>query len=408
MSSPRLEINLHAIEENTRALVDRLSPLGIRVLGVAKGACGLPDVGRAIVRGGVAGLGDSRLDNLSRLRDGGTTGSFTLIRSPMLSQVSRTVRHAQISVNTEPSVLMALSRAAERAGQVHEVILMVEMGDLREGIAVPDVVAAARSLARLRGLRLNGIGTNLACHSGIAPDEQKMSELSDLAERIERAVGHSLGTVSGGNSANLNWAFQTGDVGRINELRLGEAILLGTEPLSGAPVDGLRTDAFTLVGEVIEVQEKPVQPWGTHVSMAFGDRTPPLGTGAIRQAIVALGRLDTVSDGLIPPEGMTILGMSSDHLILNIGDHTTVVGGEVSFTLGYSALMRATSSPYVQMHIVDEVPFGISHTPHSMFRGTMPHRPLTATADATHEERIRTPKPAVLQRAPLRAGRHPV
>lgn len=408
MSAPRLDIKLQAIEENTRTLVNRLSPLGIRVLGVAKGVCGQPEVARAIVRGGATGLGDSRLDSLARLREGGTTGSFTLIRSPMMSQLSRTVRYAQISVNTEPSVLIGLSRAAERAGLVHEVILMVEMGDLREGIAVPNVVEAARSLATLRGLHLNGIGTNLACHSGIAPDEQKMTELSDLADRVERGIGHTLATVSGGNSANLNWAFQTGDVGRINELRLGEAILLGTEPLTGDPVDALRTDAFRLVGEVIEVQEKPVQPWGTHVTMTFGDRTPPLGTGTIRQAIVALGRLDTVSDGLIPPTGMTILGMSSDHLIVNIGDHTTVVGDEMSFALGYSALMRATSSPYVQKHIVTEAPRPCTHVPNATFRGAMSRRQLTAPADAAHEERIRIPRPAVLQRAPLRVDRHPV
>lgn len=389
MSAPRLDINLRVIEENTRTLVNRLSPKGIRVLGVAKGVCGQPEVARAIVRGGATGLGDSRLDNLARLREGGATGSFTLIRSPMMSQASRTVRHAQISVNTEPSVLMALSRAAERAGQVHEVILMVEMGDLREGIAVAHVVEAARSLTTLHGLHLNGIGTNLACHSGIAPDEQKMAELSGLAERVERGVGHTLATVSGGNSANLNWAFHAGDVGRINELRLGEAILLGTEPLTGDPVDGLRTDAFTLFGEVIEVREKPVHPWGTRVSMAFGDRTPPVGTGSIRQAIVALGRLDTVSDGLIPPEGMTLLGMSSDHLILNIGDHNTMVGDEVSFALGYSALMRAASSPYVHMHISAEAPLHVAHAHHSVVHATISRRALTAPAGAMHEERIR-------------------
>ena len=407
MSAPRLDINLNAIEDNTRALVDRLAPLGIRVLGVAKGACGLPDVARAIVRCGAAGLGDSRLESLSRMRAGGATGSFTLIRSPMLSQVSRTVQHAQISVNTEPSVLVALSRAAERAGQVHEVILMVEMGDLREGIAVSEVVAAARSLASLRGLRLNGIGTNLACHSGIAPDEQKMSELSGLAERVERGVGHTLATVSGGNSANLNWAFHAGDVGRINELRLGEAILLGTEPLTGDPVDGLRTDAFTLFGEVIEVREKPVHPWGTRVSMAFGDRTPPVGTGSIRQAIVALGRLDTVSDGLIPPEGMTILGMSSDHLILNIGDHNTVVGDQVSFALGYSALMRTTSSPYVHTHISAETPLHIVHAHHSVVHGARSRRVLTTPAGATHEEQIRRVTSARSSGAVSREGSAP-
>ncbi|MFD5600825.1 alanine/ornithine racemase family PLP-dependent enzyme [Leucobacter sp. NPDC058333] len=351
MSAPRLEIDLDAIEWNTRTLVERLSGLGVRVLGVAKGACGLPEVAQAIVRGGATGIGDSRVDNLARLRESGVMATCTLIRSPMLSQVKRAIQIAEFSVNTEPSILRALAREAEHAGQVHGVILMVEMGDLREGIAAGELIDAAQSVTALRGLKLDGIGTNLACHSGIVPDEQKMSELSDLAVRVERQIGHPLATVSGGNSANLNWAFRGGDVGRVNELRLGEAILLGTEPLTGGPVSGLRTDAFKLVGEVIEVRDKPVRPWGTYVAMKFGDRTPPIGTGTIRQAIVALGRLDTVTDGLTPPQGMTILGMSSDHLILNIGHHTTAVGDEIFFDLGYSALMRATSSPYVEAAI---------------------------------------------------------
>lgn len=402
MSAPRLDIQLSAIEENTRFLVERLSPLGIRVLGVAKGACGIPDVAQAIMRGGASGLGDSRLDNLSRLRAAGTTGPFTLIRSPMLSQVNRAVHTAEVSVNTEPSVILELSRAAERAGRLHEVVLMVEMGDLREGIAAPDVVAAAQSIGALRGVRLNGIGTNLACHSGIAPDETKMAEFSDLAEQVEHGVGHRLATVSGGNSANLQWAFDTRDVGRVNELRLGEAILLGTEPLSGHQVDGLRTDAFTLVGEVIEVRDKPVQPWGTRVSMAFGDRSSPLGAGMIRQAIVALGRLDTVTDGLIPPVGMTVLGMSSDHLILNIGEHPTVVGDEISFALGYSALMRATSSPYVTPHFAAEATLLIEHTLPVSSRITVSRRPSTTIPDSARARRNRTRGPAPSPRAPLR------
>lgn len=132
-----------------------------------------------------------------------------------------------------------------------------------------------------------------------------------------------------------------------------------------------------MVGEVIEVRDKPVQPWGTRVSMAFGDRSSPLGTGMIRQAIVALGRLDTVTDGLIPPVGMTVLGMSSDHLILNIGEHPTVVGDEISFALGYSALMRATSSPYVTPHFAAEATLLIEHTLPVSSRITVSRRPST-------------------------------
>jgi predicted amino acid racemase len=39
--------------------------------------------------------------------------------------------------------------------------------------------------------------------------------------------------------------------------------------------------------------------------------------------------------------------MSSDHLVLDIGDERTTVGDEIRFTLGYGALVRAMTSPFV-------------------------------------------------------------
>ena len=154
---------------------------------------------------------------------------------------------------------------------------MVELGDLREGVAVADVVDLAAACAICRGLRLAGIGTNLACQSGVVPDQHKMDELSRLAADVETAYGTGLSVVSGGNSANLEWALSTDDVGRVNELRLGEAILLGTEPLHRRPVTGLRTDAFTLTAEVIELKTKPAQPWGEIGESAFGVATAATG-----------------------------------------------------------------------------------------------------------------------------------
>jgi predicted amino acid racemase len=163
----------------------------------------------------------------------------------------------------------------------------------------------------------------------------------------EQGFDLGAGTESGGNSANLEWALSTDDVGRIDELRLGEAILLGTEPLYRRPIDGLRTDAFRLVGEVIESQEKPAQPWGALGQAAFGEAEPRHGGGTVHQAILALGRQDVDPDDLTPPPGITVLGMSSDHLVVDIGDHEVSVGDELSFQLGYSALLRAMTSPFV-------------------------------------------------------------
>ncbi|PJJ63748.1 alanine/ornithine racemase family PLP-dependent enzyme [Compostimonas suwonensis] len=347
MTAPRLEIDLDAIEHNTRILVDRLAPRGIRVTGVSKATLGSPGVAAAMLRGGAVGIGDSRVENLARLQDAGVATPLTLIRSPMLSQVEHVVRTAHRSLETETVVLEALSAAAARWHITHEVVLMVELGDLREGVDAADVVELARSASRLPGLELAGLGTNLACQSGVIPDQEKMDELSRLAERVESACGARLSIVSGGNSANLEWALSTPDVGRVDELRLGESILLGTEPLQRRPIDGLDTRAFTLVAEVIEAKVKPAQPWGGIAQAAFGEQDLRTGSGSIRQVILALGRQDVDPRGLTPPPGIGVLGMSSDHLVLDVGDHEVSVGDELRFELDYSALVRAATSPFV-------------------------------------------------------------
>ena len=347
MTLPRLDIDLDAITQNTRALVDRLAPMGIRVMGVTKAALASPQVAAAMRAGGVHGLGDSRVQNLSRLRATEPDAHLTLIRSPMVSQVQDVVCQADASFNSEPVVLEQLSRAAVGQGRVHEVVLMVELGDLREGVLAADVVDLAGKVGRLRGLRLTGIGTNLACQSGVVPDAHKMAELSRVVTEVEGACGLSLTVVSGGNSANLDWALSAEDVGRVNELRLGESILLGSEPLHRQPVPGLRTDAFTLTAEVIEVQTKPAQPWGKIAQAAFGPPPKRASIGLVRQAILAIGRQDTDLDGLTLPAGLSALGMSSDHLILDAGDTVIAVGDEVTMGLRYGALLRAMTSPFV-------------------------------------------------------------
>jgi predicted amino acid racemase len=347
VSSPRLEIDLGAIAHNTRTLVDRLAPKGIRVTGVSKATVGSPGVAAAMLYGGATGIGDSRVENLARLRAAGISTPLTLIRSPMLSQVDRVVRDADVSLNTEAVVLDALSASAIRRRTTHTVVLMVELGDLREGVAMDDVVDLARAVGKQPGLTLAGLGTNLACQCGVVPDQRKMDELSRLVDQVEKASGHELSIVSGGNSANLDWALASDDVGRVDELRLGESILLGTEPLYRCPIDGLRGDAFNLVAEVIEAKAKPAQPWGEIAQTAFGDQPPRNGDGIIRQAILAVGRQDVDPDGLTLPPGVTLLGMSSDHLVVDVGDHDVSAGDELSFQLDYSALVRAMTSPFV-------------------------------------------------------------
>jgi ornithine racemase len=339
-------IDLPQIGTNASRLVARLGHDGITVTAVTKAVLGRPDIACSLLGAGVSRLGDSRVENLERLRAAGIDAPMVLLRSPMVSQVDRVVRTADVSMNTEPTVLRALSHAAGAVGRRHGVILMIELGDLREGIDRADLAPVVDAVLSLPHLSLTGIGTNLACRSGIEPDDRNMGELSAIADGIEAAFGVALEVVSGGNSANLDWCERTTDVGRVNDLRLGESILLGCEPLHRRPIPGLGQDAFTISGEVLESMRKQTVPSGDAAQAAFGEPTPVEDRGEIWQTIVALGRQDIEPDGLTPPTGVRVLAASSDHLMLETPARV-LPGERIEFRPDYGTLVRAMTSPFV-------------------------------------------------------------
>lgn len=359
MSAPRLEIDLERLHHNARILVDRLAARGIALTAVSKATLALPEIVHTWLAAGVASIGDARIENLEALVRQGVSAPLLLIRSPMLSQVDRVVAHATISCNSEPVVLQALARSAARQGLRHGVLLMVELGDLREGILAADLEAVAQLTLELPSLELVGIGTNLGCQHGVAPDAVNMAVLSGLVSSLERRFRLRLPCCSGGNSANLPWLAAGGYPGRVNHLRLGEALLLGREPLGRTAIPGLFTDAITLVAEVIESRCKPSRPWGSRRLTSFATAatatataspgaapaTAPFG-GSGPRSLLALGEQDIDPAGLIPAAGLRLHGASSDHLVLS-GGAPLRVGEEVRFQLRYRALLRAMTSPYV-------------------------------------------------------------
>jgi predicted amino acid racemase len=224
---------------------------------------------------------------------------------------------------------------------------MVELGDLREGLMPADLDNTIEKVIGLDGIDLLGIGTNLACFGGIKPDNEKMESLSSIAGDVEEKYGLILKFVSGGNSANYNWFVSTDNVGRINNVRLGESIYLGCETLQRKPIPGLFSDAFTLVAEVIESQLKPSLPYGQISQDAFGNVPEFQDVGQIKRAILGVGLQDVLVSGLTPRTEIDILGASSDHIIVNAKQIDLKVGDEVEFDLNYGALLSAMTSPYV-------------------------------------------------------------
>ncbi|WP_103866127.1 alanine racemase [Aquimarina sp. I32.4] len=355
MPIPRIDIDLNKIAHNTKVLSSLFQSKGIDVIAVTKGICAHPKIANILAESGVKILADSRIANIKKMRNAGVKATFLLIRTPMISQTEEVVLDTDISLNSEISVIKKLSEFAIIHGKIHKIIIMVELGDLREGIVPSQLENTIKKVLSLQGVELIGIGTNLACFSGVKPTAEKMKLLSSIATSIEKKFNIKLSMISGGNSANYNWFITTKGIGRINNLRLGESILLGYEPLTGKPIPKLFQDAFTLVAEIIELKNKSSIPDGEIGLDTFGNKPKFKDQGMIRRAIIAMGVQDVMVTGLTPKLDIEILGAGGDHIIVNAKKEDLEVGSNVSFTLKYGALVTAMNSSYIFKNITTPI-----------------------------------------------------
>jgi predicted amino acid racemase len=345
--TPRIEIDLAKIAHNASELKGLYLSKGIGIMGVTKVVCGSSAIAEVLVNNGIHTLADSKIQNLKSLREAGIRARLVLLRTPALSEMDMVIQYADISMNTELSVIKSLAAAATKYDTLHKIILMIELGDLREGIMPDDIEEFIREISGLSGIEIIGIGANFACFGGVKPSEQNMRQLSLLSTEIENQFSLPLSFVSGGNSANYDWFTATESTGNINNVRLGESIYLGCEPLERKTIPGLYTDAFTFVAEVIEAKIKPSEPYGELGQDAFGNLPRFQNVGLMRRGILGVGSQDVLVTGLLPEADIDILGSSSDHTLLDLKKTDLKVGDEVRFSLNYGALLSAMTSPYV-------------------------------------------------------------
>ena len=355
---PQLEIDLSALRSNAQHIVRRCHERHIRVCGVVKGADGLPEVARALRQCGADELGTSRLEQVEKCRAAGIGGPWLLIRIPGLTELPDVVRLCETSLQSERVTLDALEEECVLQGKTHRVIVMADLGDLREGFWDKDemVDVCVHVERELPHVVLAGIGVNLTCYGSTKPTPEKMQELLAIADRIERRIGRKLEIVSGGATSSYTLVHWDTMPERINHLHIGEAILLGKDlqvDWGIRDMDYLRMDTFTLRAEVVEVRDKPTYPIGEFAIDAFGHKPVYEDRGIRRRAILALGRADVGElESLLPrEEGITVIGGSSDHCILDVEDcpRRLEVGDVVEFSLCYSHMLYATARS--DMHI---------------------------------------------------------
>ncbi|MCS7232563.1 MAG: alanine/ornithine racemase family PLP-dependent enzyme [Synergistetes bacterium] len=347
---PALEIYLERIKENASKVLELCNKSDVDLVGVVKGCSALPEVAFAFLDAGVKVLGDSRIQNVKKLRRAGIACPLMLLRIPMLSEIRDVVELADIALVSDISVIRALDERAGGLGKRFRAVLMIDMGDLREGIWPTNLLSYLDIFKALKSVELWGIGANFGCFSGILPTEESLSMLVNYASLAREYTKFDIPIVSVGGTVSL-YLLEKGVMPKgINQLRVGEAILLGKDSSRDREISYLRQDTFLLKAEIVELKFKPSFPIGERGKDAFGKKTCFEDKGVRKKAILALGRQDVDIDGLIPQlEGINVLGGSSDHTILDVSDCLIPlkVGDILTFNLSYGAMLLASTSPYV-------------------------------------------------------------
>ncbi|MGX8773823.1 MAG: alanine/ornithine racemase family PLP-dependent enzyme [Bacillota bacterium] len=356
---PKLVVDLGKLRHNIEYVKNLCAEDGVEIAGVIKGCTGLVPCAREYEKAGVKYIASSRLEQLAALKEEGFTTPLLMVRVPMLSEAEDVVRYCEYSLNSEMVVLEELNRCAGEQGKVHNVILMADCGDLREGWWDKDEMAdaAARVENELSNLHLTGVGFNVGCYGSIVATPEKIGELIEVADAIEARIGRKLEVISGGATSSFMRVLDGNLPERVNMLRIGEAILLAYDlpVLYNYDLSEMYQDVYTLQAEVIEVKDKPSHPVGERGFDAFGHQIEYVDRGIRRRALIALGKCDYGDpDDLLPRlEGVEILGASSDHTILDIQDLVDAggeikVGDIIEFDLKYSTMVYVTNSDNIE------------------------------------------------------------
>ena len=352
---PRLEVNIPHLRQNMEAVLGKCSAAGINVCGVIKGCSGLPEVAALFRQCGCTELGSSRIEEIIRCRQAGIPGPYLMLRVPMISELEDMVQYCDTSLQSDVAVLDALEAACCRLDKTHRVIMMVDLGDLREGFWNRDefVNACVYVEKNLSHVHLAGIGVNLGCYGSIQPTPDKMNNLLTIAHHVEARIGRELEIISGGASSSYTLVHWGTMPEGINHLRLGECMLNARDLQVewGIRNMNLHMDNFILKGEVVEVRTKPSYPVGQVVIDAFGRRPTYVDRGNRKRCILGFGRADVGDmERLIPhDEGVIVLGGSSDHCILDIENcpRNLKAGDIMEFSLSYNNMLYATSRSVV-------------------------------------------------------------
>lgn len=315
--------------------------------------CGHEEFLKEVAELGIGEMHDSRISNLRKIKEIDSDTMTTYIKPPPKDIIESVVKYADASLNTELSTLHALSEEAKKQDKVHKVIIMIEMGDLREGVVRENLIGFYEKVFKLTNIEVIGIGTNLNCMHGVMPDEDKLIQLSLYKQIIELQFDKTIPLVSGGTTVTIPLLLRNQLPSGINHFRVGEALFFGKDLFADGTIEGMHNDVLELYTQIIEISEKPKVPTGELGKDPQGNTVEinedDYGKTSYR-AILDIGYLDINPDHLINVEDdVEIVDASSDMLILDVGDNTSgyEVGDFIRFRMKYMGALGIMNSDYI-------------------------------------------------------------
>jgi predicted amino acid racemase len=324
---------------------------------VSKLLCGHKEFLTELLNLGITQVCDSRVSNLKTIKSINPDVETVYIKPPAKRAIKGIVKYADISMNTHIETIRLLSKEAGNQGKIHKIIIMIELGELREGVMGDDFMEFYENVFELDNIEVVGLGTNLSCLYGVLPSQDKLIQLSLYEQLIEARFGKQIPYVSGGSSVTIPMIFQNVLPKGINHFRVGETLFMGTDLFNNTTLENMHPDVFMLYAEIIELLEKPAVPtgeMGTNVegnSYSFDESL--IGQTSCR-AIIDMGLLDVEESHIEATDSdIKIVGASSDMLVIDLGENKKNyrVGDLLEFRMDYMGILRVINSRYIDKRV---------------------------------------------------------
>lgn len=325
---------------------------------VTKLLCGNKDFLDIVLNTGIKEICDSRIKNLKRIKMMKPEIQTVYIKPVAKRSIPNIIKYADVSFNTESKTVELLSKEAVKQNKVHRITIMLELGDLREGILGEHLITFYNKVFDLPNIEVVAIGTNFNCLHGVMPSMDKLIQLCLYKQIIEIKFNKKIRWISAGTSVVIPLLFKKEVPSAVNHFRIGEALFFGNNLFTGKTIKGMKSNVFRLYCEIIEITEKPKIPQGVLAENPMGEvfeiDQSEYGKTSYR-AIIDIGTLDIRTDFLIPDDSkLTIVNASSDMLIIDLGNtkKNYKVGDYMSFKLKYMGVLGAMSSDYIEKRVV--------------------------------------------------------